>query len=119
MPTVELTRFTFMLSPDSSALAKQCSALQSRGPLLVVASSRTVSEFALSWEATLQSLDIPYRVFVFSEYSSHEIDEILAEAIDFRATALAVIGNQRVLNVAKEAASQADLPLVSVLYEPR
>ena len=51
-----------MPPPDSSALAEQCSALQIRGPLLVVAVSRTVSELALSWEATLQSLDIPYRV---------------------------------------------------------
>ena len=108
-----------MPPPDSSVLAKQCSTLQIRGPLLVVALSRTVSELALSWEAALQSLDIPYRVFVFSENSSHEIDEILTEAIDFRATAIAAIGNQRVLNVAEEAASQADLPLVSVLYEPQ
>ena len=108
-----------MPTPDSSALAEQCSALQIRGPLLVVALSRTVSELALSWEATLQSLDIPYRVFVFSEHSSYEINEILTEAIDFRATAIAVVGNQCVLNVAKEAASHADLPLVSVLYEPQ
>ena len=71
-----------MPPPNSSALAEQCSVLQIRGPLLVVAVSRTVSELALSWEATLQSLDIPYRVFVFSEHSSYEINEILTEAID-------------------------------------
>ena len=108
-----------MPPPDSSALVEQCSALQIRGPLLVVALSRTVSELALSWEAALQSLDIPYRVFVFSENSSYEIDEILIEASDFHATAIAAIGNLRVLNVAEEAASRADLPLASVLYEPQ
>ena len=108
-----------MPPPDSSALAEQCSALQIRGPLLLVASSRTVSELALSWEAAFQSLDISYRVFVFSEHSSYEIDEILIEAGDFHATAIAAIGNLRVLNVAEEAASRADLPLASVLYEPQ
>ena len=107
-----------MPPPNSSALAEQCSVLQIRGPLLVVAVSRTVSELALSWEATLQSW-IFLIAFVFSEHSSYEINEILTEAIDFRATAIAVVGNQCVLNVAKEAASHADLPLVSVLYEPQ
>tara|TARA_B100000497_G_scaffold107072_1_gene124415 strand:+ start:287 stop:613 length:327 start_codon:yes stop_codon:yes gene_type:complete len=104
---------------DSNALAEQCTALQIRGPLLIVASSRTVSELAPSWETALRTLNISYRVFVFSENSSDELDEILKEALDFLATALAVIGTQDILKVARLAASQLDLPLVSVLYDPQ
>jgi glycerol dehydrogenase-like iron-containing ADH family enzyme len=104
---------------DSNALAEQCTALHIRGPLLIVASSRTVSELAPSWETTLRTLNITYRVFVFSENSRHELDEILKEVHDFLATALAVIGTQDILKVARLAASQSDLQLVSVLYEPQ
>ena len=103
---------------DSDALAEQCTTLHICGPLLIVASSRTVSELAPSWETVLRALNISYRVFVFSENSSHERDEILKEACDFHATALAVIGTQNILRVARLAASQSNLQLVSVLYEP-
>lgn len=104
---------------DSNALTEQCTALSIRGPLLIVASSKTVSELAPSWEIALRTLNISYRVFVFSENSSHELDEILKEAFDFLATALAAIGTQDLLKAARLAASQSDLQLVSVLYEPQ
>ena len=94
---------------DSNVLAEQCTALHIRGPLLIVASSRTVSELAPSWETALRPLNISY----------HELDEILKEALDFLATALAVIGTQDILKVARLAASQSDLQLISVLYEPQ
>ena len=108
-----------MVRSDSDALAEQCTTLQVRGPLLVVATSRTVSDCAPFWETALQTLNISYRVFVFSENSRHELDEILKEVHDFLATALAVIGTQDILKVARLAASQSDLQLVSVLYEPQ
>ncbi len=103
---------------DSDALAEQCTTLHICGPLLIVASSRTVSELAPSWETVLRALNISYRVFVFSENSSHELDEILKEVRDFHATALAVIGTQDILKVARLAVSQSNLQLVSVPYEP-
>lgn len=104
---------------DSNVLAEQCTALHIRGPLLIVASSKTVSELAPSWETALRPLNISYRVFVFSENSCHELDEILKEALDFLATTLAAIGTQDILKVARLAASQSDLQLISVPYEPQ
>tara|TARA_B100001175_G_C19283564_1_gene530008 strand:- start:348 stop:674 length:327 start_codon:yes stop_codon:yes gene_type:complete len=108
-----------MVRSDSDALAEQCTTLQVRGPLLVVATSRTVSDCAPFWETALQTLSISYRVFVFSENSHHEIDEIRKEAHDFLATAIAVIGTQDILNVVQSAASLSNLQLVTVLYEPQ
>ena len=104
---------------DSNKLAEQCTTLQIHGPLLVVASSRTISDLAPSWETSLQTLNISYRVFVFSENSHHEIDEIRREAHDFLATAIAVIGTQDILNVVQSAASLSNLQLVTVLFEPQ
>jgi glycerol dehydrogenase-like iron-containing ADH family enzyme len=104
---------------DSNTLAEQCTTLQVHGPLLVVASSKTISDLAPSWETALQTLNISYRVFVFSENSHHEIDEICKEALDFCATAIAVIGTQHILNVVQSAASLSHVQLVTVLYEPR
>ena len=108
-----------MVRSDSDALAEQCTTLQVRGPLLVVATSRTVSDRAPFWETALQTLSISYRVFVFSENSHHEIDEIRKEAHDFLATAIAVIGTQDILNVVQSAASLSHVQLVSVLYAPQ
>lgn len=111
--------FVLMPRSDSNALAEQCTTLQVHGPLLVVASSRTISDLAPSWETSLQTLNISYRVLVFSENSHHEIDEIRKEALDFHATAIAVIGTQDILNVVQSAASLSHVQLVSVLYEPQ
>ena len=108
-----------MVRSDSDALAEQCTTLQVRGPLLVVATSRTVSDRAPFWEPALQTLSISYRGFVFSENSHHEIDEIRKDAHDFLATAIAVIGTQDILNVVQSAASLSNLKLVTVLYEPQ
>ena len=116
-PTVKWAPYVLMPRSDSNMLAEQCTTLQIHGPLLVVASSRTISDLAPSWETSLQTLNISYRVFVFSENSHHEIDEIRKEALDFRATAIAVIGKQDILNVVQSAASLSHVQLVSVLYE--
>jgi len=43
----------YAMTPDSIALAECCEDQKIRGPLLVIASSLTVSEDALSWEKAL------------------------------------------------------------------
>ena len=105
------------MTPDSIALAEYCEDQKVRGPLLIIASSLTVSEDALSWEKVLGTLSISYRVLVFSENSENEIHEIQKEATDFQATTLAAIGTQKILTVVESAASLLNLQLVTVLHE--
>ena len=105
------------MTPDSIALAEYCEDLKVRGPLLIIASSLTVCEDALSWEKALGTLEIPYRVLIFSETSENEIHEIQKEAIDFQPTALAAIGTQNILTVVQSAAFLLNLQLVTVLRE--
>ena len=105
------------MTPDSITLAECCENQKIRGPLLVIASSLTVSEDALSWEKALGTMNISYRVLIFSENSENEIHEIHKEAIDFQAAALAAIGTQKILTVVESAASLLNLQLVTVLHE--
>jgi len=105
------------MTPDSIALAEYCEDQKVRGPLLIIASSLTVSEDALSWEKVLGTLSISYRVLVFSENSENEIHEIQKEATDFQATTLAAIGTQKILTVVESAASLLNLQLVTVFRE--
>jgi|MGYP005649370425 glycerol dehydrogenase-like iron-containing ADH family enzyme len=105
------------MTPDSIALAECCEKQKIRGPLLIIASSLTVSKDALSWEKVLGTMHISYRVLIFSENSENEIHEIHKEAIDFQATALAAIGTQKILTVVESAASLLNLQLVTVFHE--
>ncbi len=105
------------MTPDSIALAECCENQKVRGPLLIIASSLTVSEDALSWEKVLGTMNISYRVLLFSENSENEIHEIQKEAVDFQAAALAGIGTQKILTVVESAASLLNLQLVTVFRE--
>lgn len=98
----------------TEALGAEMVAIGLEGPVLIVASQRVADRLGDTWKASLAAENISYRVHHFSgECSSTEIERAKERARELSARTMVGAGGGKVLDTARAAASDLQLPIVN------
>lgn len=95
-------------------LGREMAALGLQGPALIVAGRSAVRLLTAVWDESLGQAGIPYAIHPFGGECSHpEIERIKTASREHRARVLIGAGGGKVLDAARAAAADLDLPVVS------
>ena len=96
------------------SLGKEMATLGLAGPALIVAGTHAISFPSETWRLSLEDAGFSYQVYGFGgECSISEIESVKRRARDQGASVIVGAGGGKVLDTARAAAADLDLPVVN------
>src|SRR5438270_4157048 len=96
------------------SLGKEMAGLGLSGPVFIVAGKTAIAVLSDSWRPSLEDAGFAYRVYCFGgECSLAEIERVKQQAREQRARVILGAGGGKVLDTARAAAADLDLPVVN------
>jgi glycerol dehydrogenase len=101
-------------SNSTLSLGTEMTSLGLRGPALIVAGKTAISVLSNTWRLSLEDAGVAYQVYRFGgECSVAEIERVKRQAREQRAGVIVGAGGGKVLDTARAAAADLELPVVN------